>query len=144
MATEDQRPELPLNTVASCAFEGLGSDLEMAEDIEPSVKGDVTIEEIIRKAKLMNAAEAFECRAANLLDDGERVSLSELLSVYDQLLVSCELGATAEEIQALLGERLPEFHDWMHGQTMGLCPEHGQVVYRIDLERFLAGSRYFD
>ena len=61
-----------------------------------------------------------------------------------ELVGACELGATSEELQALLGDRLTAFHDWMRGQTMALCPEHGVVIYRHDLKRFLAGSRIFD
>lgn len=62
----------------------------------------------------------------------------------DQLLGACELGATPDELHVLLGDRLRAFNDWMHGQTLGLCPEHGEVVYRIDLERFLAGLHVVD
>ena len=69
---------------------------------------------------------------------------SEPRASHDKLLGACELGATSVELQALLGSRLIAFHDWMRGQTMVLCPEHGEVVYQYDLERFLAGSRIFD
>lgn len=69
---------------------------------------------------------------------------SEPHASHDELPGACELGATPEELQAVLGDRLPVFHDWMRGQTMGLCPEHGGVIYQCDLERFLAGSRIFD
>lgn len=54
---------------------------------------------------------------------------------------ACTLGATSAELHALLGDRLPEFEKWIYGQTLGMCPEHGMVVYRIDLERFLNKSR---
>ncbi|TFD56975.1 hypothetical protein E3T43_08605 [Cryobacterium sp. Hh7] len=56
----------------------------------------------------------------------------------------CRFGATSTEIQALLGERLPAFHVWRRELTMGVCPEHGPVVYRSDLERFLAGRPVLD
>ncbi|WP_104129691.1 hypothetical protein [Cryobacterium sp. N21] len=54
---------------------------------------------------------------------------------------ACELGTTSAEIHALFGDRLPTFQAWMRGQTMGVCPEHGVVVYRADLESFLTGRR---
>ena len=57
---------------------------------------------------------------------------------------ACEFGATSAELQVLLGNRLPAFQDWMSGQTMGVCPEHGPVVYRSDLERFFAGRPVLD
>ena len=52
---------------------------------------------------------------------------------------ACELGATSAEIHALFGDRLPTFQARMRGQTTGMCPEHGMVVYRTDLESFLTG-----
>lgn len=54
---------------------------------------------------------------------------------------ACELGATSAEIHALLGDRFPTFQAWMRGQTMDVCPEHGVVVHRADLENFLTGQR---
>ncbi|SDS54852.1 hypothetical protein [Microterricola viridarii] len=54
---------------------------------------------------------------------------------------ACTLGITSDELRAILGDRLPAFEGWIRGQTLGLCPEHGVVVYRIDLERFVTKSR---
>ena len=55
-----------------------------------------------------------------------------------------KFGATSAELQALLGDRLPTLQTWMRGQPMGVCPEHGPVVYRSDLERFLADGPVLD
>jgi len=115
-----------------------------------------------------------EYQAAKSADDGERVSLSDLLAevadvptaddaledaadvaAFDVAMAEgenipwaqvevCEFGATSAELKGLLADRLPAFQDWMRGQTMGVCPEHGQVVYRSDLERFLAGRPILD
>ncbi|TFB90086.1 hypothetical protein [Cryobacterium luteum] len=63
------------------------------------------------------------------------------LSLAEQKLEACEFGATPTELQTLLGDRLPAFQAWMNGQTTAMCPEHGVVVNRADLESFLTGRR---
>ena len=63
------------------------------------------------------------------------------LSLGEQELEACELGATSAEIRAFFGDRFPTFQAWMRGQTTGTCPERGVVVYRTDLEGFLSGLR---
>lgn len=60
----------------------------------------------------------------------------------DEIVGACKFGATSEELQALLGDRLAVFMEWMHEKTMAVCPDHGIVVYRWDLDRFLAGCNY--
>ncbi len=56
----------------------------------------------------------------------------------------CELGITYEEIEHALKDRTQEFYNWMDGQTMALCPEHGGVVYPWDLQRFISGLPLID
>lgn len=75
----------------------------------------------------------------------------------------CESGYPWGQIETFLSaEQFAELMDWMHGQTMSLCEgrryshetkeysekcggiAHGPVVYRWDLERFLAGGRIVD
>lgn len=34
-------------------------------------------------------------------------------------------------------EKFAELMDWMHGQTMRLCDDHGPVVYAWDVASFL-------
>lgn len=61
----------------------------------------------------------------------------------------CPLGLTHDEIEALLAHRVREFDRWIFGHTMGICDgtakacsgAHGTVYYRVDVERFLCGSR---
>lgn len=74
---------------------------------------------------------------------------------------TCMYGFTYEDQERILGDRLPEFSRWMRGQTITKCdgrqfnhatkkyePDgcgpHGMVVYRSDLERFLAGLPVID
>lgn len=74
----------------------------------------------------------------------------------------CEGGYTEQQIFDILGDRELAFRRWMRGQTMMLCDgrrwdpkgqeyvpsdcgtAHGPVVYRWDLERFLAGKPVID
>lgn len=73
----------------------------------------------------------------------------------------CRLGVTQAELDEVLGDRLSAFDRWMSGQTIALCTgerydheakryepsgcgPHGPVVYRWDLERFLAGQPIID
>lgn len=73
----------------------------------------------------------------------------------------CRYGYTGEQLQEVLGDRLPDFHHFMRDQTMALCDgrkfdyaagdhretgcgPHGGVVYSSDLHRFLAGRRPLD
>lgn len=78
---------------------------------------------------------------------------------------SCPLGLTEDDLFELFrdGERFKAFNRWMRGQTMSVCegrqynhakkryePDecaaspHGVVVYRSDVERFLAGLPVID
>ena len=57
---------------------------------------------------------------------------------------ACEYGYTAEQVKQIMGKREPDFKRWMMGSTMALCPEHGAITYRVDVERFLAGRRQDD
>jgi hypothetical protein len=56
----------------------------------------------------------------------------------------CKYGYTTEQLRLILADRFEEFGDWMYGQTMTLCPEHGVVVYPWDLGRFIAGRPIVD
>lgn len=56
----------------------------------------------------------------------------------------CQLGITREELERVLGDKLPVFDEWMDGQTAGICPEHGFVVYMWDLQRWAAGKPIVD
>lgn len=75
----------------------------------------------------------------------------------------CESGYPWSQIDTFLDVgRVAELMDWMHGQTMTLCEggrynhdtksyeekcdgvAHGPVVYRWDLDRFLAGRPIID
>ena len=51
----------------------------------------------------------------------------------------CEYGYNSEQISEMMGDRLAEFRAWHRGQTGALCEGHGALVYRHDVERFLAG-----
>jgi len=72
---------------------------------------------------------------------------------------SCSLGYTESDLDAVLGDRLPEFRRWFRGQTGVICEgrrydhqakeyretgcgPHGFVVYAHDLERFLSGEEF--
>jgi len=56
----------------------------------------------------------------------------------------CEYGYSRAALVELFGWRFEEFGEWMTGQTMMLCPEHGPVAYRSDVERFIAGLPVID
>lgn len=73
----------------------------------------------------------------------------------------CALGYTDEQLKRILGDRLPEFMQWMAGQTVSLCDgraydhsrkeyvetgcgPHGTVTYPWDLDRFLRGQPVID
>ena len=78
-------------------------------------------------------------------------------------LTQCPQGVTQDELEMILGDRLPTFDRWMVGQTMSICDgrsynhekreyeatecadsPHGVVVYRSDLERFQRGLPIYD
>lgn len=59
----------------------------------------------------------------------------------------CEYGYTRSEIE----DRFPpgsdidkKFYEFMNGQTMMLCDDHGIIIYRSDVERFLTGKGLWD
>jgi hypothetical protein len=72
----------------------------------------------------------------------------------------CDMGYTVPQLEEILGDRMPDFDRFMHGQTFSLCDgrlynyetkgydagcgPHGTVVNRSDLERFLRGGRVID
>jgi hypothetical protein len=73
----------------------------------------------------------------------------------------CELGYTEEQLERILGDRLPDFYRWMVGQTFtgcnGMrynyltgeyeptgCGPHGFVYYAHDVNRFLSGLPVID
>lgn len=52
----------------------------------------------------------------------------------------CEHGYPWSQIEREWGEPFAQrLAQWMAGQTMALCDEHGTVVYQWDMRRF-AGS----
>lgn len=71
----------------------------------------------------------------------------------------CESGYPHEQLEEVLGDDLPSFHQWMAGQTMTLCTgrkfdhdageyneccggiAHGPVVYPWDLRQYLESGR---
>lgn len=75
---------------------------------------------------------------------------------------ACVQGVTDQELREQLGNRYPEFMEWMCGQTMSICEArvynhdlrqyepsactepHGMVVYQWDLDRFLRGLPIID
>lgn len=74
---------------------------------------------------------------------------------------ACELGYPGDQLERILGDRLPAFGLWMSGQTGVICDgqrysyergeseptgcgPHGPVVYATDLTRFLAGRPIID
>lgn len=74
---------------------------------------------------------------------------------------SCRYGYTRGDLEALFGDRLPEFFRWMRGQTVSVCDgraydhdkreyhdtgcgPHGTVVYPWDVEQYLRGGRPLD
>lgn len=62
----------------------------------------------------------------------------------------CWNGYTYHQVQEIMGNREDEFLRWMAGQTVMACSgskcdvAHGMVIYREDLERFLAGRPIID
>jgi len=61
----------------------------------------------------------------------------------------CQYGYTQEQLHAIFGARLHEFEKWFTGQTGAICDdpgcgEHGLVVYRWDVERYVAGRPVID
>lgn len=56
----------------------------------------------------------------------------------------CPHGYTVEQIEEIFGDEVPYFWNWMKGQTMMLCPDHGTVVYPWDLKRYLQGGPIID
>jgi len=74
----------------------------------------------------------------------------------------CESGYTYNQLLEILGDDLPNFNQWMRGQTMALCEgrrynhetkeytpkcggvAHGGVVYPWDLARYLDGLPVID
>jgi hypothetical protein len=70
----------------------------------------------------------------------------------------CALGYTDAQVREILAanERaFPDFARWMWGQTMAICEgttpyytacaeAHGTIIYRHDLERYLAGLPVID
>lgn len=51
----------------------------------------------------------------------------------------CAIGYTQDEVTALVGDRAAAWHAWgASGLTMTICPEHGIITYRRDVDRFLA------
>lgn len=57
----------------------------------------------------------------------------------------CEQGYPWTQIEGLLDQaQLEKLRDWMYGQTMSLCEEHGGVIYPWDLRGFLQGSPITD
>lgn len=58
----------------------------------------------------------------------------------------CKLGYTEHQIEQIMGSRVADFYEWMHGQTGAICMpsngdpcerSHGFVFYRGDINRFL-------
>lgn len=73
----------------------------------------------------------------------------------------CRYGYTHAQIDAIMGDRVNEFHRWMRGQTVSVCDghewnhdsqaceltgcgPHGVAIYRSDVEQFLRGGRPLD
>jgi len=73
----------------------------------------------------------------------------------------CKHGYTADQLDAILGDRRGAFDHWMRGQTCAVCTgklydhskqeyyedgcgPHGVVVYGHDLAGFLAGHPVLD
>ena len=70
----------------------------------------------------------------------------------------CELGYTQSQVVDIMGDRLSDFHLWMHGATMAICAglrynhelkaymedvchdhPHGAITYETDVRQFLQG-----
>jgi len=56
----------------------------------------------------------------------------------------CVYGYTEESLLQILGDRYEDFAEWMYGQTMTLCPQHGAVAYAWDLANYLRGGKVVD
>ncbi len=63
----------------------------------------------------------------------------------------CKYGYTDQEIKEVIGTaRLDDFNKWMEGQTRMICagedcPEkHGNITYKHDVVRYLAGLPVID
>lgn len=85
------------------------------------------------------------------------------MELMDKYKGVCPYGLTHDELEIILGSRMPEFMHWMRGQTVMLCDGreydhdekaykdtacapwgHGVVTYRWDLDRFLRGLPIID
>lgn len=81
--------------------------------------------------------------------------------IKDLVAPECKDGYTDEQITRIMGARLYEFQQWMHGQTGAICEgreynhetqeyedtgegPHGYITYRQDVERFLLGLPVVD
>lgn len=99
----------------------------------------------------------------DLMEYGEPPDRRSGVAVDLQSYGACPLGLTIEELETLLGPTIERFWDWMYGQTMAICEgrrynhetkeheddecaehPHGLVVYRSDVERYLAGLPVVD
>lgn len=74
----------------------------------------------------------------------------------------CEYGYTRSQLKLIMGCRITAFDFWMNGQTGVICEgrkwnyetheyeeachgiAHGMVVYKSDVQRFLAGKPVID
>lgn len=57
----------------------------------------------------------------------------------------CQYGYPWLQIERILtSDESNHLADWMLGQTMSLCDDHGTVVYSWDLMRFLDGLPIID
>jgi hypothetical protein len=74
---------------------------------------------------------------------------------------ACQMGFTRNQVTELMGDQLPEFNQWMRGQTISICDgrlynyateqydsscgvPHGPVFYPHDVQRFLEGQPVVD
>lgn len=87
---------------------------------------------------------------------------SEFIHKYqDTEKPECQLGYPIDQVQRILGDRFPEFNEWIAGQTVSICDgrsynyetkqyeetgcgPHGSVIYSWDLDRFLKGLPVID
>lgn len=73
----------------------------------------------------------------------------------------CRHGYTIGQVRDMLGSRFEAFCHWMRGRTMSMCDDirynyetgksepsgcgpHGTIIYRTDVEQFLAGGEPLD
>ena len=49
----------------------------------------------------------------------------------------CDLGFTSDQVEQICAERLSDFQEWHFGQTFAICPDHGPVVYGVDLAQWM-------